>query len=110
MTKIRLATRGSPLALKQADTVAQYLGSKLGGDAVFEKVVIKTTGDKRQDWSLEKYGGKGFTPAYAAKEGGMHSQDYHITMDIPPASVTYLVPGKKITFKKKKTDKEGESK
>lgn len=59
MTKIRLATRGSPLALKQADTVAQYLGSKLGGDAVFEKVVIKTTGDKRQDWSLEKYGGKG---------------------------------------------------
>ncbi len=58
----------------------------------------------------EKYGGKGFTPAYAAKEGGMHSQNYHITMDIPPASVTYLVPGKKITLKKKKTDKEGESK
>ena len=57
-----------------------------------------------------KYGGNGFTPAYAAQEGGMHAQEYHITMDIPPASVTYLVPGKKITFKKKKTDKEGEKK
>ena len=49
-----------------------------------------------------KYGGKGYTPAYSAKEGGMHSQEYHITIDIPPASVTYLVPGKKITIKKKK--------
>ena len=56
----------------------------------------------------EKYGGKGYTPLYRAKAGGMHSQEYHITMDIPPSSVTYLVPGKKITIKKNKIDKEGE--
>ena len=56
----------------------------------------------------EKYGGKGYTPLYRAQAGGMHSQEYHITMDIPPSSVTYLVPGKKITIKKNKIDKEGE--
>lgn len=38
---------------------ADYLRSKIGEDVEFEQVVIKTSGDKRQDWSLEKYGGKG---------------------------------------------------
>ena len=59
MRKIRLATRGSPLALLQAKMAADYLRSKIGEDVEFEQVVIKTSGDKRQDWSLEKYGGKG---------------------------------------------------
>lgn len=59
MKKIRLATRGSPLALIQAKMTAEFLASKIGADIEFETVVIKTTGDKRQDWSLEKYGGKG---------------------------------------------------
>lgn len=59
MKKIRLATRGSPLALIQAKMTAEFLGAKIGRDVEFETVVIKTTGDKRQDWSLEKYGGKG---------------------------------------------------
>lgn len=56
--KIRLATRGSPLALKQAEMAADYLGKRIIG-AEFEIVEIKTTGDKKQDWSLEKFGGKG---------------------------------------------------
>lgn len=56
--KIRLATRGSPLALKQAEMVAAYLGQRMAG-AEFEIVEIKTTGDKKQEWSLEKFGGKG---------------------------------------------------
>ena len=59
MRKIRLATRGSPLALLQAKMASDYLRSKIGEDVEFEQVVIKTSGDKRQDWSLEKYGGKG---------------------------------------------------
>ncbi len=57
--KIRLATRGSPLALIQAKMVENYLSSKLGANVEFETIVIKTSGDKRQDWSLEKYGGNG---------------------------------------------------
>lgn len=38
---------------------AEFLRGKLGGDADIETLEIRTSGDKRQDWSLEKYGGKG---------------------------------------------------
>lgn len=38
--------------------VAEYLGARIPG-AEFETVEIKTSGDRRQDWSLEKFGGKG---------------------------------------------------
>lgn len=58
MEIVRLATRGSPLALAQANMAAAFLGAKLPG-VIFEIVEIKTTGDKRLDWSLEKFGGKG---------------------------------------------------
>lgn len=58
MKKIRLATRSSPLALAQAKMVAEYLSARIA-DAQFEFVEIKTSGDKQQTWSLEKYGGKG---------------------------------------------------
>ena len=54
-----MATRGSPLALVQARMTAEFLRGKLGGDADIETLEIRTSGDKRQDWSLEKYGGKG---------------------------------------------------
>lgn len=54
-----MATRGSPLALVQARMAAEFLRGKLGGDADIETLEIRTSGDKRQDWSLEKYGGKG---------------------------------------------------
>lgn len=55
---VRLATRGSELALKQAQMTADFLKEK-NAELEFEIVVIKTSGDKRQDWSLEKFGGKG---------------------------------------------------
>lgn len=58
MRKIRLATRSSPLALAQTNMVISYLGAKMS-NAEFEIVEIKTSGDKRLDWSLEKFGGKG---------------------------------------------------
>ena len=58
MKKIRLAARSSPLALVQARMAAEYLGARISG-AEFEIVEIKTSGDRRQDWSLEKFGGKG---------------------------------------------------
>jgi hydroxymethylbilane synthase len=56
---LRLGTRGSPLALWQADMVAGALrrAHALGPDAI-EIVPIRTTGDKVQDRALAEVGGK----------------------------------------------------
>ncbi len=54
----RIATRASKLALRQAEMAAAYLAVRIDGFS-FEIVEIKTTGDKKQAWSLEKQGGKG---------------------------------------------------
>jgi hydroxymethylbilane synthase len=57
---LRIGTRGSPLALWQANTVRDGLVAALGGDpAAVEIVVIKTTGDAIQDRPLSEAGGKG---------------------------------------------------
>lgn len=58
MKKIRLATRGSPLALKQTQMVIEYLSARIV-DADFEIVEIKTSGDKNQKLSLSADGGTG---------------------------------------------------
>jgi hydroxymethylbilane synthase len=54
---IRIATRGSDLALYQANYVAGRIEAELGAET--ELVVIKTTGDRIQNVSLAKIGGKG---------------------------------------------------
>lgn len=57
---LRIGTRGSPLALWQANTVRDGLVAALGGDPdAVEIVVIKTTGDAIQDRPLSEAGGKG---------------------------------------------------
>jgi hydroxymethylbilane synthase len=56
MMDVRIGTRGSELALWQANTVANRL-SEQGYRP--ELVIVKTTGDKRQDVSLAAIGGKG---------------------------------------------------
>ena len=55
--KVILATRKSPLALKQADLASSVLAEKLGIEA--ETLPLSTTGDQRLEWSLEQEGGKG---------------------------------------------------
>ena len=57
MSRIRIATRGSELALAQANRMAQRFRDEL--DLAPELVVIKTTGDRVQDVPLAKLGGKG---------------------------------------------------
>jgi hydroxymethylbilane synthase len=57
LSPVRVATRGSDLALAQAHYVAGRLRDELGLES--ELVVIKTTGDRVQDVSLAKIGGKG---------------------------------------------------
>lgn len=58
--KIRIGTRGSPLALAQARLVRRLIAekNKLDEDAC-ELVVIKTTGDRIVDRPLAEAGGKG---------------------------------------------------
>ena len=58
MTLIRIGTRGSPLALAQANMVAEALKTEAGVEAT-EIVVIKTTGDRILDRPLSEVGGKG---------------------------------------------------
>ena len=58
--KIRIGTRGSPLALAQARQVATRLGAAHGlSPEQCELVIIKTTGDKITDRPLIEAGGKG---------------------------------------------------
>src|SRR6185369_17950225 len=53
---LRIGTRGSELALFQADAVAAQLRAKTG--LACETVVIKTSGDRLADASLAQIGGK----------------------------------------------------
>jgi len=58
--KIRIGTRGSPLALAQARLVAARLGAAHGlAPEQCELVIIKTTGDRITDRPLIEAGGKG---------------------------------------------------
>jgi len=58
MDKLTIATRGSKLALWQANHIKDLLAARHPGLAV-ELLVIKTTGDKILDAPLAKIGGKG---------------------------------------------------
>ena len=56
--RIRIGTRGSPLALWQANWVKSQL-EQLHEGLTVELIEIKTSGDKIQDVPLAKVGGKG---------------------------------------------------
>ena len=48
----RLATRKSPLAMKQAEIVADLVRSRL--NIQVEVIAMSTTGDRQADWSLQE--------------------------------------------------------
>ena len=59
-TPLKIGTRGSPLALAQAEETRDRLMTAHGLPAeAFEIIVIKTTGDQVQDRALSEIGGKG---------------------------------------------------
>ena len=59
MTRFRLGTRGSPLALVQAHMVQAALAAAHGwATEAIEIVTVKTTGDRVQDRALAEIGGK----------------------------------------------------
>ncbi len=62
MEPVRIGTRGSKLALAQAEELRQRLIAahpQLAADGALEVVVIKTTGDQEQTRLLAEIGGKG---------------------------------------------------
>lgn len=83
MKKITLATRKSPLALRQTEMVAAHLRAALGVETELLKLV--TTGDKQIEWSLEQKGGKGlFTSELeGALQRGEADLAVHSTKDLP---------------------------
>lgn len=90
MSKIKLGTRGSDLALTQSRWVASRIEKENPGTSV-ELVIIKTRGDRDQNSALNKFAGKGiFTKeiedALLAKEIDLA---VHSLKDLP----TTLPPG-----------------
>jgi len=91
---LRIGTRGSPLALAQAQEARRRLADAFGlPDEAFEIVVIKTTGDRVQDRPLKELGGKGlFTREIEeALVGGTIDLAVHSMKDMPVAQPGGLV-------------------
>ena len=94
---LRIGTRGSPLALAQAEEVKARLIAAhpgLAGPDAIAIVIIKTTGDQVQDRPLAEIGGKGlFTKEIeeALLDGGIDLA-VHSMKDVP----TYLPDGLEI--------------
>jgi hydroxymethylbilane synthase len=83
---LRIGTRGSPLALAQADEVCARLAAAHGVDRTRIAVqVIRTTGDKIQDRPLAEAGGKGlFTKEIEeALQAGEVDLAVHSAKDLP---------------------------
>lgn len=81
---IRVATRKSPLALRQSEIAIQELQGKCP-EWGFELHRMSTTGDERLNWSLEQAGGKGlFTSALEeALVKGEADLAVHSAKDLP---------------------------
>jgi hydroxymethylbilane synthase len=93
---LRIGTRGSPLALVQARTVAARLAAAMQVDeTAIELVIIRTSGDRIQDRPLAEVGGKGlFTKEIEeALLGGRVDLAVHSSKDMP----TFSQPGLMLT-------------
>ena len=79
MPKLKIGTRGSPLALYQANETKSRLKAAHGlSDEDIEIVVITTTGDRIRDRPLSEIGGKGlFTKEI---EEALFARDIHLAV------------------------------
>jgi len=84
--RLRLATRGSPLARWQAEWVGRRLGIEV------ELVIVETTGDRRQDVSLTAIGGQGVfvKEVQAAVLEGRADAAVHSAKDLPSVTAPGL--------------------
>ena len=89
--RLRLATRGSPLALWQAGRVAELLAA---AGIASELVVVETEGDRRTDVPLSRLGAQGVfvKEVQAAVVRGEADAAVHSAKDLP-ASAELAMPG-----------------
>lgn len=81
---LRIATRGSRLALRQTQRVIELL-SEIEPEVEFETVIVSTAGDRDQKSSIEKLGGQGIfvTDVQAAVLSGDAEMAVHSAKDLP---------------------------
>ena len=91
MGPLRLATRGSPLALRQTELIAQLLQARHSGLEV-EAVVVRTQGDDLAA-PLDQIGGQGVfvTEVEAAVAGGRADAAVHSAKDLTSTMAADLV-------------------
>jgi len=94
MGTIRLATRGSPLALRQTEMVAELLRGA-HPDLVVEPVVVRTRGDRDASAPLDQIGGQGVfvTEVEAAVDDGRADAAVHSAKDMPSTMGEHHVLG-----------------
>jgi hydroxymethylbilane synthase len=83
VTRLRIGTRGSPLALAQSRWTAAEVGKITGEEP--ELVIVKTSGDRFQMQTLASFGGAGaFTMEIDAEQrGGKFEISVHSLKDLP---------------------------
>ena len=93
MAPLRLATRGSPLALRQTELIAELLRAR-HPDLEVEVVVVRTRGDDLSA-PLDLIGGQGVfvTEVEAAVAGGRADAAVHSAKDMPSTMTDALVIG-----------------
>jgi hydroxymethylbilane synthase len=94
MAIIRLATRGSPLALRQTEMVSEAL-RRAHPDLQVEPVVVRTRGDRDTTASLDQIGGQGVfvTEVEAAVSDGRADAAVHSAKDMPSTMPDHFVLG-----------------
>ena len=91
MGTLRLATRGSPLALRQTEVVAGLL-RRAHPDLEVEPVVVRTQGDRDASTPLDQIGGQGVfvTEVEAAVTDGRADAAVHSAKDMPSTMAEHL--------------------
>jgi hydroxymethylbilane synthase len=91
VTRLRIATRGSPLALAQSGGIARRIEETLGVET--ELVEVRTSGDRIENVSLAKLGGKGLfvKEIEEALLEGRADLAVHSAKDLPAAIAPGLV-------------------
>jgi len=94
MATVRLATRGSPLALRQTELVSDLLRQAHPGLDV-EPVVVRTQGDRDATSPLDQIGGQGVfvTEVETAVADGRADAAVHSAKDMPSAMSAQFVLG-----------------
>jgi hydroxymethylbilane synthase len=94
MGSLRLATRGSPLALRQTELVTELLRQAHPGLDV-EPVVVRTQGDRDASTPLDQIGGQGVfvTEVEAAVAEGRADAAVHSAKDMPSVMPAQFVLG-----------------